>query len=66
MIVAILMGTNCAHILDKFLQVLLKKTKRSLSCLHFTFCNIEDAFSLIDSKFGDYVDASISSEIPWI
>jgi hypothetical protein len=39
---------------------------KSLSCLHITFCNIEDAFSLIDSKFGNYVDASISSEMPWI
>jgi hypothetical protein len=35
-----------------------------MSCFFLGY--IEDAFSLIDSKFGDYVDASISSEIPWI
>jgi hypothetical protein len=60
------MGTNCAPLLDKlflysyeadFIHWLLKKSEKKLArSSNFTCRYIDDALSLNNSKFGDFVD----------
>ena len=60
------MGTNCAPLLDKlflysyeadFIHWLLKKSEKKLArSSNFTCRCIDDALSLNNSKFGDFVD----------
>jgi hypothetical protein len=67
--VGIPMSTNCAHLLAdlflysyeaEFIQGLLKKSKKKLArSFNFTFRYIDDVLSRSNSRFSDFVDASI-------
>ena len=73
--IGIPLGTNCASILADlllyssqadFIQGLLQKNEKKLTrSFNFTFRHIDDAFSLNNSKLGDFVDHiySIALEI---
>jgi hypothetical protein len=64
--VGIPMGTNCAPLLADlffysyeadFIQGFLKKNEKKLArSFNFTFCYVDDVFSLDNSRFGDFVD----------
>jgi hypothetical protein len=64
--VGIPMGTNCAPLLADlllylyeadFIQGFLKNNKKKLArSFNFTFCYVDDVFSLNNSRFGDCVD----------
>ena len=67
------MGTNCATLLAdlflysyeaEFIQGLLKKNETKLTrSFNFTFRYIDDALSLNNSRFGDFVDRIYSIEL---